>query len=265
MSSYAVEPGTRIVDRYRLEENLEVADGTSYWRAHDELLDRPVGLCLLPADADRAERVLSAARRAAVLTDARFLRVLDASAVDGVVYVVSEWVSADSLVDLLADGPLPRRRPVSCPSRSPPRSRPPTGPGSRTSASSPSTCCAPPTASSRSVAWPSTPRSAVVDVPDEAGAARADTEGAAAVAYAALTARWPGAEHTGLARGALRRQRALHAAPGPGRCPARPRRRGLPGAEPVRVQRAGLVLPGGARHRAGRRARDRPGRERVCR
>jgi serine/threonine protein kinase len=110
VSPNAVEPGTRLVDRYRLEEHLGAADGTTYWRAQDELLDRPVGLCLLPAteeQAEQAERVLRAARRAAVLTDARFLRVLDASQVDGVVYVVSEWVAATSLVDLLADGPLP--------------------------------------------------------------------------------------------------------------------------------------------------------------
>ena len=199
MSSYAVEPGTRIVDRYRLEENLEVAAGTSYWRAHDELLDRPVGLCLLPADADRAERVLSAARRAAVLTDARFLRVLDASAVDGVVYVVSEWVSADSLVDLLADGPLPpaEARELSLEIAA--------ALASAHRAGLSHLCLEPEhvlrTAHGQLKVGGLAVDAAVrgVDVPDEAGAARADTEGAAAVAYAALTARWPGAEHTGLA------------------------------------------------------------------
>ena len=66
VSSNAVEPGTRLVDRYRLEEHLGEADGTSYWRAQDELLDRPVGICLLPASDGNAERVLRAARRAAV-------------------------------------------------------------------------------------------------------------------------------------------------------------------------------------------------------
>ena len=110
MSSHAVE-GTRLVDRYRLDKQLGEAAGTTYWRAHDELLDRAVGLCLLPAGDEHAERVLHAARRAAALTDARFLRVLDASEVDGplgkVVYVVNEWVRATNLTDLLADGPLP--------------------------------------------------------------------------------------------------------------------------------------------------------------
>ena len=114
-----VEPGTRLVQRYRLDERLggpdrEPGQGqqdpgatTTYWRAHDELLERPVGICLLPAGDEHAGRVLRAARKAAVLTDSRFLRVLDASEADGVVYVVSEWVRATRLVDLLRDGPLP--------------------------------------------------------------------------------------------------------------------------------------------------------------
>jgi len=116
-----VEVGTRLVERYRLDERLGGPDNAAsashsapsdgetmtYWRAHDELLERPVGICLLRAGDVHAGQVLRAARKAAVLTDARFLRVLDASEVDGVVYVVSEWVSATHLVDLLADGPLP--------------------------------------------------------------------------------------------------------------------------------------------------------------
>jgi hypothetical protein len=75
-----------------------------------------VGVCLLrdpgePADPaageqSRAADILSAARRAAALNDPRFLRVLDASQSDGLVYVVTEWVKASSLADLLAAGPL---------------------------------------------------------------------------------------------------------------------------------------------------------------
>jgi F5/8 type C domain-containing protein len=102
----ALEPGTRLVDRYRLEESLGQAGNTTYWRATDELLDRPVGVCLLQGDEDSAQRVLSAARRAAAVTDPRFLRVLDANETDGVVYVVSEWVAASNLAELIADRPL---------------------------------------------------------------------------------------------------------------------------------------------------------------
>lgn len=107
MPPNAVEPGTRLVDRYRLEAALGQAGSTSYWRAQDELLDRPVGLCLLDGTSESAPAILSAARQAAAVTDPRFLRVLDASETDSVVYVVTEWVAGSSLADLLADGPLP--------------------------------------------------------------------------------------------------------------------------------------------------------------
>ncbi|MEP6760803.1 MAG: protein kinase family protein [Sporichthyaceae bacterium] len=107
MPPNSVEPGTRLVDRYRLEAALGQAGSTSYWRAQDELLDRPVGLCLLDGTSESAPAILSAARQAAAVTDPRFLRVLDASETDSVVYVVTEWVAGSSLADLLADGPLP--------------------------------------------------------------------------------------------------------------------------------------------------------------
>jgi len=108
-----VEPGTRLVQRYRLEQPLEggtaLATPWTYWRAEDELLARPVSVCLIDANGSTAEAVLAAARRAAALPDPRFLRVLDAAQVDGLVYVVSEWVAATDLSGLLADGPLPAR------------------------------------------------------------------------------------------------------------------------------------------------------------
>jgi hypothetical protein len=198
VSSNAVEPGTRLVDRYRLEEHLGEADGTTYWRAQDELLDRPVGVCLLPAADSNAERVLRAARRAAALTDARFLRVLDASEIDDVVYVVSEWVSATDLVDLLADGPLPagesRQLGLDIAEAL----------GAAHSAGLAHLCLAPEhvlrTAHGQVKLGGLAVDAAVrgLEPKDAAGAALQDTRGAAAVAYAALTGRWPGTETTGL-------------------------------------------------------------------
>jgi hypothetical protein len=194
-----VEPGTRLVERYRLEEHLGVLeravgdpDGTTYWRAHDELLDRPVGVCLLRAGDAEADRVLRAARRAAALTDSRFLRVLDASEVDGLVYVVSEWVRASTLVDLLGDGPLPA-----------PEARNLTAEIAAALAAAHDAglshqCLLPEhvlrTSHGQVKLAGLAVDAAVRDVtPVEADeAARRDTEGAAAVLYAALTGRWPG-------------------------------------------------------------------------
>ncbi len=102
-----VAPGTRLVDRYLLAEILRESGSSTYWQAHDELLDRPVGVCLLSDEPESANQILRAARLAAGISDARFLRILDASESDGVVYVVNEWVKATSLADLLVDGPLP--------------------------------------------------------------------------------------------------------------------------------------------------------------
>ena len=199
MSSYAVEPGTRLVDRYRLEEHLGEADGTSYWRAQDELLDRPVGVCLLPAADGNADRVLRAARRAAVLTDARFLRVLDASEVDGVVYVVSEWVSATNLVDLLADGPMhageARQLGIDVAEAL----------IAAHQAGLAHLCLQPEHVLRTTHGQVKVGGLAVdaavrgVDYAGETDAARRDTWGAAAITYAALTARWPGGVGTGLA------------------------------------------------------------------
>lgn len=108
-----LDEGAVIGGRYLLAEPLAHADGTATWRAFDQKLSRPVLLHLLSATDGRGERVLEAARRAAVATDARFLRVLDAVADDepgasGQIgtYVVCEFVPGISLEQLLASGPL---------------------------------------------------------------------------------------------------------------------------------------------------------------
>jgi len=101
------EVGTRLANRYRLEECLERRDGASTWRALDEKLSRPVGVHIVPTEHGLDEAVVAAARSAAVVDDGRFLRVLDAVRRDGMVYVVYEWVpDARPLRELLTEGPL---------------------------------------------------------------------------------------------------------------------------------------------------------------
>lgn len=242
-----VEPGTRLVQRYRLEEHLGAlehgrhgADGMVYWRAVDELLDRPVGVCLLPADDARASAVLSASRLAAAVGDSRFLRVLDASEVDGVVYVVSEWVSATSLADLLEDGPLPPQDAQEIA----------TGlAGALASAHQQglSHLCLQPEHVLRTshgqvkvagLCVDAAARGLAATGPEDA--ALQDTRGAASVLYAALTARWPGEDNTRLA-GAPR--------DGADVCTPRQVRAGIPDDLDDAVCRA-LGLPG-RRHGGG--------------
>ena len=54
----------------------------------------------------RIREVVTAARAASRLTDARLAQVFDVEDDWDHAYVVMEWVAGDSLDDLLADGPL---------------------------------------------------------------------------------------------------------------------------------------------------------------
>jgi hypothetical protein len=95
-----VEPGRQLAGRYRVEDLLAERAGVRLWCAVD----------VLRSDSPRATAMVQAARRAAVVTDGRFLRVLDAAEENGDVYVVREWAPGESLDLVLADGPLPHRR-----------------------------------------------------------------------------------------------------------------------------------------------------------
>jgi hypothetical protein len=196
----ALEAGIRLVDRYLLEEPLEqAAEGTTYWRAQDELLDRPVGLCLLEDGSPGAQRVLGAARRAAAVTDPRFLRVLDANEADGVVYVVSEWVTASNLADLIADRPL-------TPGHACELATEVANALDAAHREGLAHLCLTPEHVLRTSHGQVKVAGLAVDAAvrgltasDPADAAARDTRGAAGILYAALTGRWPGAEPSGVA------------------------------------------------------------------
>lgn len=107
----SIRPGDVLADRYRLVDLLTESSGGRFWRAHDKVLERHVTLHVIAEDDPRAETLLEAARRSATVHDRHLLRVLDADRTDGLVYVVNEWGSGDSLdIMLAADGPLGARR-----------------------------------------------------------------------------------------------------------------------------------------------------------
>lgn len=100
--------GTRLADRYRLEDKLSSHGKSATWRAVDEKLRRAVGVHIVVAGSEYARSVMAAARAAALVGDPRFVQVLDAAEEDGLVYVVKEWLpDADNLATLLATNPLP--------------------------------------------------------------------------------------------------------------------------------------------------------------
>jgi serine/threonine protein kinase len=195
-----LDPGTRLVDRYLLEEPLgRAGEGTTYWRAHDELLDRAVGLCLVAGESSGAQRVLNAARRAAAVTDARFLRVLDANDTDGVVYVVSEWVTASTLADLIAERPLTAGHACDLATEVANALEAAHQEGL-------AHLCLTPEHVLRTTHGQIKVAGLAVDAAvrgltatDASDAAVRDTQGVAAILYAALTGRWPGAEPSAVA------------------------------------------------------------------
>ena len=98
--------GTLLAGRYRLDHPV-VTDlpGVERWLAHDQILDRPVTATLLRYG--RVAQAQDGARRAALVTDPRLLRVLDVGDHQGLAYVVTERAPGRTLADLTARGPLP--------------------------------------------------------------------------------------------------------------------------------------------------------------
>ncbi|MFD7021640.1 hypothetical protein [Promicromonospora sukumoe] len=99
-----VEPGTVLVERYRLRQqaSTDLAAATA-WEAYDQILDREVRVTLVtgPYTGD----ALDAARRAALVTDPRLVRVLDAgSDGDGNKYVVTEPHTGTTLTEVISSG-----------------------------------------------------------------------------------------------------------------------------------------------------------------
>lgn len=106
MSTFTCEPGARLGGRYRLEDRVSTNSGWSAWMAIDETLARPVTVLTFMPGFPRVGEVVTAARAAGRITDARIAQVFDVEDGWDQSYVVMEWVAGDSLGDLLAAGPL---------------------------------------------------------------------------------------------------------------------------------------------------------------
>ncbi|MEV5711454.1 AMP-binding protein [Actinoallomurus sp. NPDC052274] len=106
MSTSVIEPGTRLAGRYRLDDRVSEAGGSTFWKATDEILARSVAVLTFAPGFPRVNDVVTAARAASRLTDPRLTQVFDADDSGERAYVVSEWVTGETLEDLLAQGPM---------------------------------------------------------------------------------------------------------------------------------------------------------------
>lgn len=103
--------GDVLAHRYELQDLVTEKLGATTWRAHDQVLNRNVGIEMLSSGDPRAEHFLTAARESTAVTDHRFLRVLDLIEDEQRHHlVVREWARAFPLDQLLAQSPLPNRR-----------------------------------------------------------------------------------------------------------------------------------------------------------
>jgi serine/threonine-protein kinase len=109
------EQPRRIAERYRLIEQLGRGGMGRVYRAHDELLDRPVAVKLIYDDAVRDREIRHAcaveARAAARLNHPGIVRVLDSGFDDGHCYVVMSLAEGRTLAEIIREaGRLPVER-----------------------------------------------------------------------------------------------------------------------------------------------------------
>jgi hypothetical protein len=102
----SIDTGTRLGDRYRLEERIATGGMGEVWRARDELLDRDVAVKLLKHeyadDAGFVERFRGEARHTAGLAHPGIAGVFDYGEAAGTAYLVMELVPGEALSAVLA-------------------------------------------------------------------------------------------------------------------------------------------------------------------
>lgn len=187
-----VGPGTVLGGRYALQRRLAKVPRAERWSAHDTTLEREVVLVCFAAGHPSADAALDAARRVAGLDNHRLVRILDVGRTDEIAFFVEEWQhGANTLTSLLEHGGLPSeevRRIVGEAATALEAAR---GRGLHHQLLTPDSVLRTPDGSIRVAGVATDGALADLDEVDPGQASRADAIGIVAIAYAALTSRWP--------------------------------------------------------------------------
>jgi len=108
LPAVVVDPGV-VLGRYRLGARIGTGGFGTVYAAHDDRLDRPVAVKVIPAGGPSPERAQREARAVARLDHPGIVRLFDAGEEDDCRYLVSELVEGRTLAQLQADGELSDR------------------------------------------------------------------------------------------------------------------------------------------------------------
>ena len=187
-----VGPGTMLGGRYDLRRRLGQSPYLERWSAHDTTLEREVALTVVDPDHPHRAGILDAARRAAGVEDTRLVRILDVGTQGGNSYIVEEAMSAaESLAAILLQGALPAEEAR--------RIAGETASGLETARQrglhhlclTPHSVMRAPDGAIKISGVAVVAAIEGTEEPDPAAASRRDAVSVVALAYAALTSRWP--------------------------------------------------------------------------
>jgi len=187
-----VGPGTVLGGRYSLRRRLAQGPALERWSAHHTTLERDVTLIVVDSEHPNRAGILDAARRAAGVEDSRLVRILDVGTQAGNSYIVEEAMDgAESLATILLRGALPAEEARRIAGEAASGLETARQRGLHHLRLTPHHVLR---ASDGAVKISGVAVAAAIDEaeePDPAAASRQDAVSVVAVAYAALTSRWP--------------------------------------------------------------------------
>ena len=189
---HGVGPSTVLGGRYAVQRRLEQLPNAERWSAHDLTLERDVVLICFPEDGAQAAATLDAARRAAGLDNHRLVRVLDVGRSDGIAFFIEEAIhDAQTLAHVLEQGGLPAEEARRIAGEAATGLEAARARGLHHLALTPASVLRGTDGTVKVRGLATAAALAGIEDVDSVQASRTDAIGVVAIAYAALTSRWP--------------------------------------------------------------------------